>query len=98
MSNSKEVFFNSDTDSDELSEKTSLPQKTNHVFETELRGYYIIKCAIIGEPHVGKTAILTRYTKNIFKEPIQPTIGIDYFLKKIDIKNSENDYQVKLHL
>ena len=95
--NLPKIKFESDTDSDELEEKTNLP-KYHHNSPGIKNEYYIIKCAIIGEPHVGKTAILTRYTQNIFKEKVQPTIGIDYFLKKIDIKNSENDYQVKLHL
>jgi small GTP-binding protein len=101
MNNSKDAFFysetDSETDSDEVLEKTHLPEKKN-VSKTNSHDYYIVKCAIIGEPNVGKTAILTKYTKNIFMNPIAPTIGIDYFMKTIDIVNTDINYKIKLQL
>jgi len=45
------------------------------------------KILIIGDSNVGKSAILSRYCYDIFSITLQPTIGIDFGLKKIkDIK------------
>lgn len=57
--------------------------------------YYIVRCAVIGEPNVGKTAILTQYVHSTFQDPTATTIGIDFMHKKIDI--SSNMF-IKLHL
>ena len=42
-----------------------------------------IKITIIGNPGVGKTCIINRYTKNEYKEGAQSTIGASYQQKII---------------
>ena len=60
-----------------------------------IKNYYTVRMALIGEPNVGKTAILTQYIHSKFQDPTPTTIGIDFMLKKIDI--NENLF-IKLHL
>jgi small GTP-binding protein len=50
-----------------------------------LRDRYVIKCAAIGEPNVGKSALLTRYVHGTFVDPTTPTIGLDCLLKSVDL-------------
>lgn len=39
---------------------------------------YLLKIIIIGDSGVGKTNIISRYTKNKFSSEIAPTIGVDF--------------------
>ena len=55
---------------------------------------YIIKSAIIGDYGVGKTSIVSRYTKNNFYEGETPTLGVDFLYKEIDYK--ENKYKLQI--
>lgn len=36
------------------------------------------KVILIGEPNVGKTTLIYRYTNGVFKEKLKPTIGVDF--------------------
>ena len=53
-----------------------------------------IKIMIIGESLVGKTALITRYTSNIFSGTYLTTVGIDFQTKFLNI----NDKTIKVEL
>ena len=40
------------------------------------------KVVILGDTNVGKTAILTRFAKGVFKKESEPTIGA-HFMSKV---------------
>mmetsp|Transcript_18537 Transcript_18537/g.32174 ORF Transcript_18537/g.32174 Transcript_18537/m.32174 type:complete len:205 (-) Transcript_18537:867-1481(-) len=42
------------------------------------------KCLLVGDSGVGKSSMLLRFTDNIFEE-LQPTIGVDFKVKAMDI-------------
>ena len=48
-----------------------------------------IKIVLIGNTSVGKTNLLSRYTKNEFKFGSKPTIGTDFRSKTVDMKGSK---------
>ena len=45
------------------------------------------KIIIIGDPNVGKSNILIRYTKNEFQTDENPTIGADFYSKNLEIED-----------
>ena len=53
-----------------------------------------INIILLGESNVGKTSLLTRYTKNIFNDCFISTLGVEFDIKKI--KMGGND--VTLHI
>ena len=55
---------------------------------------YLIKFLIIGDSAVGKTAMLLRYTDNVFGEDYLATIGVDFKVKKI----TKNDKKLKIQV
>ncbi len=57
-------------------------------------GDVIIKIVIIGEPSVGKTNLLLRYTEDRFEEKSKNTIGVDMKVKMVEIDSRK----VKLQL
>ncbi len=46
-----------------------------------------IKAIIVGEFAVGKTSLCKRYATGMFKEEYKPTLGVDIFTRKIEIKD-----------
>lgn len=42
---------------------------------------FSVKTVIIGDSGVGKTCILTRFTRNFFDETSQPTLGVEFLAK-----------------
>ena len=48
--------------------------------------HYKFKILLLGPSAVGKTSLLVRFVKNIFKET-KPTIGVDFLYKDIKIEN-----------
>ena len=55
-----------------------------------------IKIMILGETLVGKTALLTRYTKNIFGGAYLTTVGIDFQYKFLNIRNMGHGWSSKI--
>ncbi len=53
-----------------------------------------IKIMFIGEALVGKTAIITRYTKKIFVENYLSTIGIDFQNKFLSINDKKINVEI----
>ena len=46
------------------------------------------KILVLGESKVGKSSILNQFTENVFKENLNPTLGIDYKIKKINVDST----------
>ncbi len=46
-----------------------------------------VKAIIVGEFAVGKTSLCKRYATGMFKEEYKPTLGVDIFTRKIEIKD-----------
>lgn len=55
--------------------------------ESKLRGF-IFKLIICGDPEVGKTSAVLRFTDKAFKRTYIPTIGVNISEKKIQLKKS----------
>ena len=55
---------------------------------------YIFKLILIGNSGVGKSSIIQRYMKQTFEESYKCTIGVDFLMKTLEIKNKT----VKLQL
>ena len=49
---------------------------------------------MIGDSNVGKTSLLIRFTKNIFQEEIQNSIGVDFKSKDINIVGKKIKLQI----
>ncbi|NHI91117.1 MAG: GTP-binding protein [Candidatus Lokiarchaeota archaeon] len=47
------------------------------------------KIILIGDPSVGKTSTIRRYSDNKFEQSYLPTIGADFNLKVVDMENLE---------
>jgi Ras-related protein Rab-8A len=54
----------------------------------------IIRCLTIGDARIGKSALLKRYTSDIFDPEYIPTIGIDFGLKITTIENKPYKIQI----
>ena len=48
-----------------------------------------LKVLTAGEGGVGKTTLLQRYIEGVFKADTQMTIGVQFFLKNLEIENNE---------
>src|SRR5271157_1316619 len=55
---------------------------------------YVFKVIVVGDGGCGKTALVVRFTQNLFKETYEMTIGVDFSIKRVEI----GDYKVKLHV
>ena len=56
----------------------------------------VLKVVLIGEPGVGKTALLDSYSNKKISKTTQPTIGADFVKKRTTL--SDNETQVSLQL
>ena len=62
--------------------------------ENEKKYDYIFKLILIGNSCVGKSSIIQRYIQKTFNDEYTCTIGVDFFMKTLDI----NDNLIKLQL
>ena len=62
--------------------------------EEENKYEYIFKIILIGSSSVGKSSILQRYIQKVFNETYSCTIGVDFFMKSIDV----GEKSIKLQL
>jgi len=63
--------------------------------DTDESKHYVFKVLITGEPGVGKTSLVARYTVGNFSDIYKSTIGVDFALKKIQW---DDDTIVELNL
>ena len=60
---------------------------------------FLFKCTVLGDGGTGKTAIVVRFSQGFFKENYKMTIGVEFAVKSITVKNSQDyDYNVKLQV
>ncbi len=59
---------------------------------------YLFKVVILGEGAVGKTAIVTRFSHGFFRTDYKTTIGSQFAVKNIDIRESRENLTVKLQI
>jgi small GTP-binding protein len=55
---------------------------------------YKFKIVIVGDGGVGKTTLTHRYLSGVFKETYITTLGMDFYLKKLELKGN----LIKLHI
>ena len=55
---------------------------------------YIIKIALVGDYGVGKSCIVSRFTKDYFPMDEMSTLGVDFDCKEVDFK--ENKYKIQI--
>jgi small GTP-binding protein len=48
----------------------------------------LLKFILVGSPGVGKTSIITRYSRNSFGEEIVSTIGCEFYIKNVVYQNT----------
>ena len=58
----------------------------------------IIRCkiALVGDPRVGKTNMVSQLVKNSFNNTYQTTLGIDY--NQYEVKIKDTNYAVQFHI
>ncbi len=54
----------------------------------------ILKILIIGDTEVGKTSLLLQYTEGYFPEDFISTIGVEFKMKKLKIKDMDINLQI----
>ena len=54
----------------------------------------LFKLVLIGDAGVGKSNIMSRFTQNTFSQNTEPTIGVEFSSKNIDVDGK----RVKLHI
>ena len=59
--------------------------KTNSIEDGDTEFDYLFKIVLIGDPGVGKTAIVQRFKYNTFVDRHASTIGVDFLLKTLEI-------------
>lgn len=52
------------------------------------------KISIFGDGGVGKTTLINRYLKGVFNNSTKITIGIDFYVKKLEIEDIECSLQI----
>ncbi|MBY9005543.1 MAG: GTP-binding protein [Candidatus Lokiarchaeota archaeon] len=68
-------------------EKIVFQPKTEHIY----------KIIVVGDPSVGKTSLLTKFTSNKFNKEYLPTVGVQILKEQLEIKDSlGNDIIVNL--
>lgn len=50
----------------------------------------MLKIVVIGDGASGKTSLITRYTQDQFGKQYDQTIGLDFFLKRINVTENKN--------
>lgn len=59
---------------------------------------YVCKVLVIGDPAVGKTSLLNRFSSKQFKEQYLPTVGVNILKEKVDIDSAGDKIQMNLML
>lgn len=60
------------------------------MFKISYRG----KVVLLGAPSVGKTSLLARYVDDKFSTEYQQTVGANFLIKEVDLKNTINNLEL----
>jgi Ras-related protein Rab-1A len=55
---------------------------------------YLFKILVIGESGVGKSALLLRFAENTFSETFMSTVGVDFKIKKVNVRDKVLKLQI----
>ena len=66
------------------------------MLEPEIEYDYLFKIIFIGDPDVGKTAILNRYVSGIYRPNMTSTIGIDLMVKRLFLETTGQSVKLML--
>ena len=92
LADSKLKFLKSKYSTDDL-ETPSPPDPYNDMVEPIFD--YQFRLILIGDSTVGKSSLLKYFTDGKFSETCDPTVGVDFFARLIEVKNG---VRVKLQL
>lgn len=56
----------------------------------------VFKILVVGERNVGKTALIRRYVDGRFLQDTMATIGVDFSLKTVQLKDSKKDFVLQI--
>lgn len=59
---------------------------------------YVFKIVMVGNSSVGKSSFVTRVARNEFSIDTKSTIGVDFYVKRIKVKNNNKLIPVKVQL
>ena len=54
----------------------------------------VIKCAFLGDGGVGKTTLVNRYLSGSYSESFKMTIGVDFYIKNLEIEGKRIYLQI----
>lgn len=55
---------------------------------------YLIKCLVVGDSGIGKSSLMVRFTDDIFINQYISTIGVDFKIKTMFLKNKTIKFQI----
>ena len=55
---------------------------------------YQYKVILLGDGAVGKTSIATRFASNAFSQNYKQTVGVDFFIKRINLEKRKHTYML----
>ena len=55
---------------------------------------FLAKVCLFGDGGVGKTTLINRYLTGVFKTDSSITIGVDFHVKKVDVKGKKVSLQI----
>ena len=56
--------------------------------------HYLMKIIIIGDSGVGKSSITNQYIQGVFKKKLEPTIGVEFATKTIEVSKQVVKLQI----
>lgn len=60
-----------------------------------MSGYhYLMKFIVIGDSGVGKSSIINQYIQGTFQNKVEPTIGVEFATKTVDIQRKKIKLQI----
>ena len=65
-------------------------KKKNLNFEIKRLNFFVFKVVLVGDSGVGKSNLLTRFTKNEFNFKSSTTIGVEFSTRLITLKLLKN--------
>ena len=72
-----------------------IEKEKNQINEKIYKDYdYRFKVSIIGDSGVGKSCLLLHFKDNAFNENLVPTIGVDFHIKKMKVKEKDIKLQI----